>query len=227
VPGGRLTLQDRRDIEAGVADGLGFAEIARRLRRPPSTVSREVKRNGGHNHYRAGRAQEVAVRRARRRAPAHPDPQVGDDRVRRVERDFAGMLIDAGFPRMMARVLVALFVGESTGRTTADLVDHLGVSPASISKAVRHLEDLAFVQRRRDPGGRRERYVLDGDMWAGVWVARTEAMARWAAVATGAADVLGRGTPAGDRFAEMGRFIGFLHAEMVAATGRWERIGAT
>jgi hypothetical protein len=52
-------------------------------------------------------------------------------------------------------------------------------------------------------------------------------MARWAEVATGAADLLGRDSPAGARFDEMGRFIGFLHAEMVAATRKWEAIAAT
>ena len=42
MPGGRLTQEDRRHIAAGLAEGLGYAEIARRLGRPTSTVSREV-----------------------------------------------------------------------------------------------------------------------------------------------------------------------------------------
>ncbi|NUT46387.1 MAG: helix-turn-helix domain-containing protein, partial [Saccharothrix sp.] len=51
MPGGRLTDEDRRDIAAGLALGLGYAEIARRLGRPTSTVTREVIRNGGPGDY--------------------------------------------------------------------------------------------------------------------------------------------------------------------------------
>ncbi|MEV0780065.1 helix-turn-helix domain-containing protein, partial [Streptomyces sp. NPDC050428] len=66
MPGGRLTAEDRRDIGAGLAGGLGYAEIARRLGRPTSTVSREVARNGGADGYRADRALRATERRARR-----------------------------------------------------------------------------------------------------------------------------------------------------------------
>ncbi|MCF6413446.1 IS30 family transposase [Collinsella tanakaei] len=41
----RLTLDDRRGIERGLDGGESMREIARRLGRPPSTVTREVKRN--------------------------------------------------------------------------------------------------------------------------------------------------------------------------------------
>ncbi|MFD0661872.1 helix-turn-helix domain-containing protein [Thermocatellispora tengchongensis] len=47
MPGGRLTYEDRQAIASGLADGLDYAEIARRLARPTSTVTREVARNGG------------------------------------------------------------------------------------------------------------------------------------------------------------------------------------
>src|SRR5690349_24282228 len=44
---GRLTLQDREDIAAGVAAGESARTIAARLGRSPSTSSRELARNGG------------------------------------------------------------------------------------------------------------------------------------------------------------------------------------
>ncbi|MBO1416423.1 helix-turn-helix domain-containing protein, partial [Streptomyces sp. FH025] len=47
MPGGRLTQQDRRRIATGLAEGLGYGEIARGLGRPTSTVTREIARNGG------------------------------------------------------------------------------------------------------------------------------------------------------------------------------------
>ncbi|MBM9623492.1 helix-turn-helix domain-containing protein [Streptomyces zhihengii] len=67
--GGRLTPRDREDIEAGLAEGLACAAIARRLGRPTSTVSREVARNGGRGGYRAEHADRAAVWRRRDRRP--------------------------------------------------------------------------------------------------------------------------------------------------------------
>ncbi|MGB8944370.1 MAG: helix-turn-helix domain-containing protein, partial [Streptomyces sp.] len=61
MPGGRLTHQDRRHIGAGLAEGLGYAEIARRIDRPTSTVSREVSRNGGPGRYRVDHAHLATV----------------------------------------------------------------------------------------------------------------------------------------------------------------------
>lgn len=43
MPGARLTLEDRRQIAGWMTEGLGYAEIARRLGRPTSTISREVR----------------------------------------------------------------------------------------------------------------------------------------------------------------------------------------
>ncbi|PLW74614.1 MarR family transcriptional regulator, partial [Streptomyces sp. DJ] len=61
MPGGRLTQQERRRIAAGLAEGLPYAEIARRLGRPTSTVSREVGRNGGPGGYRPQQAHQETL----------------------------------------------------------------------------------------------------------------------------------------------------------------------
>jgi len=61
-----LTRADREEISRGVAARLSFAAIARRLRRPTSTISREVHRHGGRWYYRAQRADWRAWQRARR-----------------------------------------------------------------------------------------------------------------------------------------------------------------
>ncbi|GAA1160491.1 hypothetical protein GCM10009654_16010 [Streptomyces hebeiensis] len=70
MPGGRLTQQDRRRVAAGLADGLPSAEIARRLDRPTSTISRETGRNGGPGGHEPRQAHLETVRRARRGTPA-------------------------------------------------------------------------------------------------------------------------------------------------------------
>ncbi len=72
MPGGRLTQQERQQIALGLADSLAYAEIARRLNRPTSTITREVMRNGGPTAYRADLAHRATERRAHRRQPVEP-----------------------------------------------------------------------------------------------------------------------------------------------------------
>ena len=61
-----LTLSEREEISRGVVAGGSIRSIARTLRRAPSTVSREMRRNGGRLRYRANRADQAAWERARR-----------------------------------------------------------------------------------------------------------------------------------------------------------------
>ncbi len=61
-----LTLAEREEISRGVAAGQSLRTIAASLRRAPSTVSREIKRNGGRRHYRANKADKAAWERAHR-----------------------------------------------------------------------------------------------------------------------------------------------------------------
>jgi DNA-binding CsgD family transcriptional regulator len=51
-----LTLSEREDISRGLARCLSLRTIATQLGRSPSTISREVHRNGGLMHYRASQA---------------------------------------------------------------------------------------------------------------------------------------------------------------------------
>lgn len=61
-----LTLPEREEISRGLATGMGPRHIAGRLGRSPSTVSREVARNGGQSRYRATEADKDAWGRALR-----------------------------------------------------------------------------------------------------------------------------------------------------------------
>jgi IS30 family transposase len=65
-----LSAVEREEISRGVAAGDSCRAIAKRLGRAPSTVSRELARNGGRHRYRAQRADEAAYRRAARPKPA-------------------------------------------------------------------------------------------------------------------------------------------------------------
>src|SRR5450631_736391 len=64
-----LTLAEREDISRGIASGLSIREIASRLQRPVSTVSREVSRHGGRPLYRASEADRQAWESALRPKP--------------------------------------------------------------------------------------------------------------------------------------------------------------
>jgi len=65
-----LSLTEREEISRGVAAGVSLRMVAVRLGRAPSTVSRELARNGGRHRYRAHHADRAAVRRARRPKPS-------------------------------------------------------------------------------------------------------------------------------------------------------------
>jgi len=61
-----LKLAEREEISRAVAEGRSVRSIAARLDRAPSTVSREIKRNGGRANYRAAEAEDAAWNRALR-----------------------------------------------------------------------------------------------------------------------------------------------------------------
>ena len=214
----RLTHEDRRRIAVWLADGLGYAEIGRRLGRTTSTISREIARNGTADGYLAAHAQQSAAHRARRRGPARPGTARPADAVRTFVDQLATSLAGTGMPRMTARVLACLLTADTAGLTSADLVGLLQVSPASVSKSIGSLEDMDLVVRQPDPGARRERYVIDDDVWLRAWQTDTGAHGTVAAAAERGVALFGADTIAGARLARMGRFFGGLNELMSAST---------
>ncbi len=71
-----LSLSDREEISRGLVAMQSLRQIATTLKRSPSTISREIKRNGGYNAYRATHADKAAWKRAHRpkvcKLVAHP-----------------------------------------------------------------------------------------------------------------------------------------------------------
>ena len=61
-----LTLAEREEISRAMVAGESIRSTAARLGRAPSTISREIKRNGDRDVYRASQADEAAWNRARR-----------------------------------------------------------------------------------------------------------------------------------------------------------------
>ena len=61
-----LSLSEREEISRGLASQHSIRAIALQLERSPSTISREIKRNGGYDGYRAAPADQAAWERAHR-----------------------------------------------------------------------------------------------------------------------------------------------------------------
>ena len=59
-----LSLTEREEISRSLASGCSIRSIALQLGRAPSTVSREIQRNGGQRCYRATQADQAARDRA-------------------------------------------------------------------------------------------------------------------------------------------------------------------
>ncbi|WP_238014152.1 helix-turn-helix domain-containing protein [Dactylosporangium sp. AC04546] len=224
MPGGRLTQQERQQIALGLSDGLAYAEIARRLDRPTSTVTREVMRNGGPTGYRADLAHRATEHRAHRRRPAAPRgaqeaPQAhGRDAVavRDYEEVFTTLLMQQGLPKMMSRALTCLFTTDAGSLTASELVERLQVSPASVSKAMAYLEAQGLIQRERDER-RRERYRVDDGVWYQSMIAAARSNAQLAETARQGVDILGPGTPAGVRLESIARFMDFVGESIARA----------
>ncbi|SHG26718.1 MarR family protein [Streptoalloteichus hindustanus] len=229
MPGRRLTMADRQGIAAGLAQGLDFAAIARRLGRPTSTVSREIARNGGPGRYRADLAQLATTHRGRRslRPPAAaqragersgPNPEV----ARAFEGDLTAAIVETGMPRTAAGVMACLLTSETGSRTAAELAQHLQVSVATISHAVGLLRQHGLVRCGRDGQSRRHRYFLDEDAGLRSALVSARANQRFATTALRATDIFGADTAVGTRLAIAGRFLEQLGNDILrAAEKHW------
>lgn len=224
MPGGRLTQQERQQIALGLADSLAYAEIARRLDRPTSTITREVMRNGGPTGYRADLAHRATERRAHRRkhtpprGPGAPAQAYGrdDEAVREYEEAFTTLLMGQGLPKMTARVLTCLFIADAGSLTASELIQRLQVSPASISKATAFLEVQGLIRRERDER-RRDRYFVDEGVWYQSTIASAHGIAQVAGIARQGVSVLGRDTPAAARLENIARFSEFISESILRA----------
>ncbi|MEV0453591.1 helix-turn-helix domain-containing protein [Catellatospora methionotrophica] len=224
MPGGRLSQQERQQIAAGLADDLPYAEIARRLDRPTSTVTREVMRNGGPVAYRAELAHRATERRAHRRRPvaargavSAAQPHGRDaEAVAEYEERLTVVLMGSGLPRMSARVLTTLFTTDAGSVTASQLAQRLQVSPASISKAIAFLESQSLVRRERDER-RRDRYAVDDELFYQATIAGARANDQIVAAAREGVAVLGADTAAARRLENIARFMTFISESILRA----------
>jgi predicted transcriptional regulator len=159
----------------------------------------------------AGRSPEPAARGVER------DPEA----VSRFVEHFAAQLVEAGLPRMPARVFTALLASDTGTLTSAELGEQLKISPAAVSGAVRYLAQVHMVSREREPGSRRERYRVRADQWYEALTNREVILKRWEDALREGVGSLGADSPAGRRLAETLAFFEFLQGEVAAMMERW------
>lgn len=138
-----------------------------------------------------------------------------------IER-FAGVLAEAGLPRMPARVFVALFTADSRAMTAGELAGLLKVSPAAISGAVRYLTQTGLAAKEREPGARQDHYLVEDDIWCELVRRRDSQLRSWEDHLRTGLDVVGRDTPAGARIAATLPFFEYLQQELSAMLARWD-----
>lgn len=153
---------------------------------------------------------------------AERDPEA----VRLFVERFASALVDAGLQRMDARVFAALHGTDSGRLTAAELAERLQVSPAAVSGAVRYLIQFNLIRREREPGSRRDHYVVDTDAWYEAIVNRDVVILKWQASAKEGIEALGPDTPAGKRMAESLAFFEFIYEELQELIAKWQKIKA-
>ncbi|MEV7519368.1 MarR family transcriptional regulator [Streptomyces sp. NPDC091371] len=158
--------------------------------------------------------------RADARPEARPDARNEEAVSRFVER-FAAQLTEAGMQRMAARVFAQLLASDGGAMTSAELSEALQISPAAVSGAVSYLTQVNMVSREREPGSRRDRYVLHNELWYETFTRRDQVLTLWEKTLREGAAGLGTDSPAGARIAETAAFFEFMQHELLGLMDRW------
>ncbi|MER5178855.1 MarR family transcriptional regulator [Streptomyces sp. NPDC002896] len=174
------------------------------------------------------RQSEAAERAGRAPEPGEPvehgEAATGarnEEAVSRFVERFASQLVEAGMPRMPARVFAALLSSDSGVLTSAELGELLRISPAAVSGAVRYLAQQHMVSREREPGSRRDRYRVHSNQWYEALTNRDSLIRRWEDALREGVTSLGPDTAAGRRLAETLAFFDFLQNELTEMMERW------
>lgn len=141
-----LQLGEREEISRGLSAGLSVREIARRLGRAASTVSREIRRHGGKSAYRAANADARAWGRACRVQPCllARRPGLRDWVAKHLERSWS--------PRQIAVGLRHAFPHDASMRVSHETIYRsLFVQARNVLKKelLGHLRRGGFMRRPR------------------------------------------------------------------------------
>src|SRR5437868_1114929 len=142
-----LTLAEREEISRAVVAGFSVRAIASILGRAPSTVSREIKRNGGREGYRAAQADQAAWDRG------HRPKRCKLTRNRALERIVAAKLQSLWAPEQIAGWLKHSYPGDEDFQ-----VSHETIYRSLFIQARGALKKELLQHLRRTRGMRRSRH---------------------------------------------------------------------
>ncbi len=155
-----LTLVEREEISRGIVAHQPIRAIALQVGRSPSTVSREINRNGGYDRYRAATADEHAWARARRpkycKLEEHP----------RLRAAVAGKIRLNWSPEQIAGWLKRIYPDDEANRVSHETIYRsLFVQSRGVLKKelLGHLRSKRTVRRSKlaDPKGDRRGQIKD------------------------------------------------------------------
>lgn len=155
------------------------------------------------------------------RPESQRDPTADSDPVLQFVEHFTMVLSGMGMPRMPARVFTALLATEQQSLTAGELAEWLKISPAAVSGAVRYLVQLGMVHRGREPGSRRDHYLIGDDQWYEAVSMKDNAYRRLADSLDEGIAVVRPGSRAADRISETRDFFRFVAKEMPVLVARW------
>lgn len=147
--------------------------------------------------------------------------QRDEERVRSFVEQMAMFLADWGFPRMAARVLMALMAADEERLTAGELAERLEVSAAAISGAVRYLQQLQLIERIPVPGSRSDAYEVPRNAWYTAAIVKGGLYKRLADLSDAGVKAVGEGGAGAERLAEMRDFFVFLDDEVGLLLDRW------
>ena len=155
-----LTPVEREEISRGIAAAESARSLARKLGRSPSTVSREISRNGGYDRYRASSADETAWERACRpkRCKLATNPQMREAVVRKLRGNWS--------PEQIAGWLKSAHPGDEANQVSHETIYRsLFVQARGVLKKelVQHLRSKRTIRRSRsaDANGDRRGQIAD------------------------------------------------------------------
>ena len=120
-----LTLAEREEISRSLGMGVTLRQIARVLSRAPSTISREVQRNGGRDKYRAATSDTAAWERA---VPGHWE----GDLIAGSKNSYVATLVE----RHTRYVMMAKVANRDTESVVAALIKHAHKLPSELYKSL-------------------------------------------------------------------------------------------
>lgn len=156
-----LSLSDREEISRGLSSGASIRSIARQIGRDPSTVSREIKRNGGSARYRAAAADSRAWNFACRPKTCKMT------RHRSLARQVASRLCLQWSPEQISHWLKRTFVNDNDMQISHEAIyQSLFVQARGVLKKElqAHLRTRAVMRRSRKSASAEEKRGHLSDM---------------------------------------------------------------